>query len=75
MGHHVDPEGDQRWVLAFIARYPTAGALLAMDTDDDYRQAVKHGQAAVADSRVIRMSESEPGSGFSSKRISPLWCR
>lgn len=55
---------DERWDLAFIARYPTAGAFLAMVTDDDYRQAVKHRQAAVADSRLIRMSETEPGSTF-----------
>lgn len=56
--------GDERWDLAFIARYPSAGAFLEMVTDPEYREAVKHRQAAVLDSRLIRTSESEPGQGF-----------
>lgn len=55
---------DEYWDLAFIARYPTAGAFLEMVTDPDYRIAVKHRQAAVLDSRLIRTSESGLGSGF-----------
>lgn len=55
---------DEHWDLAFIARYPTAGAFLAMVTDPDYRIAVKHRQAAVLDSRLIRMSEAGLGDGF-----------
>lgn len=55
---------DEHWDVAFIARYPTAGAFLAMVTDPDYRLAVKHRQAAVEDSRLIRMSELEAGEGF-----------
>ncbi|WP_405235957.1 DUF1330 domain-containing protein [Lentisalinibacter orientalis] len=55
---------DKHWDLVFVARYPTAGAFLEMVTDPDYRKAVKHRQAAVADSRLIRMSEADEGEGF-----------
>jgi uncharacterized protein (DUF1330 family) len=55
---------DKQWDLAFIARYPTAGAFLEMVTDPQYREAVKHRQAAVLDSRLIRASEAEGGQGF-----------
>jgi uncharacterized protein (DUF1330 family) len=54
----------EQWDLAFIAEYPNAGAFLAMVTDPDYRQHVKHRQAAVEDSRLIRMAPLEPGEGF-----------
>ncbi|MBU4436011.1 MAG: DUF1330 domain-containing protein [Alphaproteobacteria bacterium] len=55
---------DERWDLAFIAEYPNAGAFLAMVTDPDYREFVKHRQAAVEDSRLIRLSPMTPGDGF-----------
>lgn len=55
---------DKQWDLVFVARYPTAGAFLEMVTDPDYREAVKHRQAAVADSRLIRMREAPEGEGF-----------
>ncbi|MEX0300734.1 MAG: DUF1330 domain-containing protein [Kordiimonas sp.] len=45
------------WDIAFIARYPTAGAFMEMVTDPDYRKAVKHRQVAVEDSRLIRCEE------------------
>ncbi len=57
------PEAE-RWDLAFIAEYPNASAFLAMVTDPDYREHVKHRQAAVADSRLIRMAPLTPGDGF-----------
>lgn len=56
---------DKRWDMIFIARYPTAAAFLEMVTDPDYRIAVKHRQAAVEDSRLIRTAESGEGDGFS----------
>ena len=45
----VDSHRTQResWDHVFIARYPNAGAFLAMVTDPVYQQAVKHRQAAV----------------------------
>lgn len=55
---------DKHWDMIFVARYPTAGAFIEMVTDPDYRTAVKHRQAAVLDSRLIRMAESEGGASF-----------
>ncbi len=55
---------DERWDLAFIAEYPGAGAFLAMVTDPEYREFVKHRQAGVEDSRLIRMAPMTPGEGF-----------
>ena len=55
---------DEKWDLAFIAEYPNAAAFLAMVTNPDYREHVKHRQAAVEDSRLIRMKPLTPGEGF-----------
>ncbi len=60
----VTGPADERWDLAFIAEYPSAAAFLAMVTDLDYREHVKHRQAAVEDSRLIRLAPAEPGEGF-----------
>lgn len=61
----VTGPAEERWDLAFIAEYPGGGAFLAMVTDPEYRELVKHRQAAVADSRLIRMAPvAEPGAGF-----------
>jgi uncharacterized protein (DUF1330 family) len=59
----IGPE-EKHWDLIFIARYPSAGAFLEMITDPRYREAVKHRQAAVLDSRLIRTTEVEKGQGF-----------
>ena len=59
----IGPE-EKHWDLIFIARYPSAGAFLEMITDPRYREAVKHRQAAVLDSRLIRTTEVERGQGF-----------
>ena len=55
---------DAHWDLVFVARYPTAGAFLEMVTDPDYRIAVKHRQAAVLDSRLVRCAAADEGEGF-----------
>ncbi len=55
---------DECWHTAFVAAYPSASAFLEMITDGEYRLAVVHRQAAVLTSRLIRMSPTEPGSGF-----------
>lgn len=52
---------DERWDLAFVARYPSAAAFLAMVTDAQYRQAVVHRQAAVLTSRLIRNASKPAG--------------
>ncbi|MEL7310553.1 MAG: DUF1330 domain-containing protein [Pseudomonadota bacterium] len=48
---------DELWHVAFIARYPNAGAFLEMVTDATYREVVVHRQAGVQTSRLIRMGE------------------
>jgi len=57
---------DKHWDLVFVARYPTAAAFLEMLTDPDYRIAVKHRQAGVLDSRLIRTAEADEGGSFAS---------
>ncbi len=59
----IGPDGE-RWDLAFVARYPTAHAFLAMITDQDYRRAVVHRQAAVRTSRLIRCAPAAAGTVF-----------
>lgn len=55
---------EQQWDLCFIAEYPQPGAFLKMLKNTDYRVAVAHRQAAVADSRLIRMAPIPGGAGF-----------
>jgi uncharacterized protein (DUF1330 family) len=55
---------DKHWDVGFVARYPTAGAFLAMVTDPDYQAIVHHRSAAVEDSRLIRFGEDDVGDGF-----------
>ena len=55
---------DERWDAAFIARYPTAAAFLEMVTDEEYRRAVIHRQAAVETSRLIRAAPRALSGGF-----------
>lgn len=57
------PAGEA-WDLAFIAEYPSAAAFLAMVTDPEYREHVKHRQAAVLDSRLIRLKPMIAGQNF-----------
>jgi uncharacterized protein (DUF1330 family) len=54
---------DERWDAAFVARYPSAAAFLAMVTDPEYQRAVIHRQAAVATSRLIRTTPRLRGGG------------
>lgn len=57
---------DKAWDIAFIAEYPSVDAFVQMLRDPDYREAVKHRQAAVEDSRLIRMEPLTPGADFGS---------
>ena len=54
----------EAWDIAFIAQYPSGAAFVEMIRDPVYREAVKHRQAAVADSRLIRLSPGIPGAMF-----------
>jgi uncharacterized protein (DUF1330 family) len=55
---------DERWDKVFIAEYPSAEAFTEMLRDPVYREAVKHRQAAVEDSRLIRIEPRVAGAKF-----------
>ena len=55
---------EERWDHCFIAEYPGVAAFVEMIRDPVYREAVKHRQAAVADSRLIRTAPLPVGKGF-----------
>jgi len=55
---------EERWDHCFIARYPSVAAFVEMIRDPVYREAVKHRQAAVEDSRLIRMKPAPAGALF-----------
>lgn len=57
---------DEAWDRCFIAEYPSGAAFVAMVKDPDYQKAVVHRQAAVADSRLIRLAPRPPGETFGS---------
>ena len=54
----------ERWDLAFIAEYPNSLAFAEMIRDPEYKEHVKHRQAAVEDSRLIRLLPITPGEKF-----------
>jgi uncharacterized protein (DUF1330 family) len=58
---------EERWDACFIAEYPSAAAFVEMLRDPMYREAVKHRQAAVRTSRLIRLKPEESGSSFSAE--------
>jgi uncharacterized protein (DUF1330 family) len=55
---------DETWDECFIAAYPSVDAFVAMIRDPLYREAVKHRQAAVLTSRLIRLDPAATGTGF-----------
>jgi uncharacterized protein (DUF1330 family) len=55
---------EERWDIVFIAEYPDADAFIEMIRDPAYREAVKHRQAAVEDSRLICLRPQPLGTGF-----------
>jgi uncharacterized protein (DUF1330 family) len=55
---------DERWDHCFIARYPSVAAFVEMIRDPVYREAVKHRQAAVEDSRLVRLAPNATGDRF-----------
>ena len=59
----IGPEAE-RWDLAFVAHYPTAEAFVTMLKTPAYQHAVRHRNAAVADSRLVRCTEEKPGATF-----------
>ena len=55
---------EERWDHCFIAEYPSVQAFVDMIRDPVYREAVKHRQAAVRDSRLIRLKPLAAGTTF-----------
>lgn len=55
---------EEHWDLVFIAEYPSADAFIEMIRDPAYQAIVYHRQAAVEDSRLIRLRPQPPGKGF-----------
>jgi uncharacterized protein (DUF1330 family) len=55
---------DERWDIAFVAEYPSPAAFVDMVKDADYQRAVRHRQAAVATSRLIRTAPAPAGRTF-----------
>lgn len=55
---------DEDWDIAFVAEYPSGQAFIDMVRDPDYRTAVKHRQAAVKTSRLIRLKPKDSANGF-----------
>jgi len=60
----IGPEGEH-WDKIFIAQYPNAAAFLEMVTSPDYQAIVYHRQAAVDDSRLIRLGSEADSDIFS----------
>ena len=52
------------WDVAFIARYPSLNAFLAMVMDPAYQAIVFHRQAAVANSRLLANHELDGDANF-----------
>lgn len=59
----VGPESEQ-WDICFVAEYPSVQAFADMLSDPEYREAMTHRQAGVADSRLVRLQPLELGSVF-----------
>jgi uncharacterized protein (DUF1330 family) len=55
---------EEHWDHCFIAEYPSVAAFVEMIRDPVYREAVKHRQAAVEDSRLIRLKPLPAGKTF-----------
>ena len=60
----IGPATGENWNHIFIAEYPSVAAFVEMIRDPVYREAVKHRQAAVADSRLIRLAPMSTGTHF-----------
>jgi len=55
---------EENWDICFVAEYPSVAAFVEMIRDPLYREAVKHRQAAVAASRLIRLAPLAAGGSF-----------
>ena len=65
-GHELTMVGprSETWDIAFVAEYPSVQVFLDMMRNETYRDAMKHRQAAVLDSRLVRFASRECGVSF-----------
>ncbi|MCA8888814.1 MAG: DUF1330 domain-containing protein, partial [Parvularculaceae bacterium] len=59
----IGPE-KERWDVIFVAEYPNSAAFVDMVKNPGYQAIVHHRQAAVKDSRLIRLKPGEPARVF-----------
>jgi uncharacterized protein (DUF1330 family) len=59
----IGPESEH-WDICFVAEYPSVDAFAALMRDPTYREAMWHRQAAVADSRLVRLRPLTGGNSF-----------
>lgn len=55
---------NETWDICFIAEYPSIAAFVSMFKNPTYREAMIHRQAAVRDSRLIRLAPMAAGARF-----------
>ncbi len=55
---------NEAWDIAFIAEYPNVEAFLEMMKNSTYRDAMRHRQAGVLDSRLVRFGPDVLGLSF-----------
>lgn len=55
---------DEVWDIVFVAEYPSGAAFVEMVKNEDYQKAVRHRNAAVKTSRLIRIEPGKSGSTF-----------
>jgi Domain of unknown function (DUF1330) len=54
----------EAWDVCFVAQYLSAAAFVEMVLDPVYREAMRHRQVAVENSRLIRLSPAANGNAF-----------
>lgn len=59
----IGPQSES-WDICFVAEYPSVEAFVEMVKDPVYRAATEHRQAAVSDSRLVRLSPMSTGNNF-----------
>lgn len=59
----IGPEHEQ-WDICFVAEYPDVEAFVGLMRHPDYRVAMTHRQAGVADSRLVRFTPLPLGRTF-----------
>jgi uncharacterized protein (DUF1330 family) len=55
---------EEAWNICFVAEYPSVAAFAEMLRDPAYRSAMEHRQAAIADSRLVRLAPMTLGIAF-----------